>query len=75
MTRPNKPKLPKGITKRELAEARNEMAVWEKRLKSKDESQVLRALIHLTDLRDGPILQPVVIKLKKVSPTPLRGNG
>ena len=36
MKRSSKPKLPQGITKRELAEARKEMAVWKKRLKSKD---------------------------------------
>ena len=55
MKRSSKPKLPQGITKRELAEAHKEMVAWERRLKSKDESQVLRALIHLTDLRDGKV--------------------
>ena len=65
MNRSRKLKLPPGITRRELAEARKEMAVWEKRLKSKDESEVLRALIYLTDLRDGPIPQLVEIKFTK----------
>ena len=71
-----KPKLPQGITKRDMAEARKEMAVWEKRLKSKDESQVLRALIHLTDARDGKVPERVVIQFNgKLNSRPKKGLG
>lgn len=40
------------------------MERWEKRLNRKNPHQVLRALIHLTDLRDGKVPERVVIQFK-----------
>ena len=64
MNRSSKQKLPKGLTKRELAKARKGMVAWENLLKRKDGKQNLNALIYLVDLRNGKVPRRVEIEFR-----------
>ncbi len=60
--------MPISDVQHKLRESLREMAVWERRLKRKDEKQNLRALIYLADFRDKRVPRRIEIEFKGKAP-------